>query len=41
MKFDRDILLQETAMLDYNSPAIQDLICKRRWNRTDDLRLLV
>ena len=31
-----DILLRETAMLDYSSPAIQDLICKRRWHELDD-----
>lgn len=36
MKPYTDILLKETAMLDYNSPAIQDLICKKRWSELDD-----
>ena len=36
MKFDMDILLQETKMLDYSSPQILDLIRERRWNELDD-----
>lgn len=36
MKFDMDILLQETKMLDYSSPQILGLIRERRWNELDD-----
>ena len=36
MKFDMDILLQETKMLDYSSPQILDLLRERRWNELDD-----
>ncbi len=36
MEFNMDILLQETKMLDYNSPTIRDLIHKRGWNELDD-----
>lgn len=32
MKLDKDVLLQETKMLDYNSLAIRNLISKREWN---------
>lgn len=31
-----DILLQETKILDYNSPAIRRLISERGWNNLDD-----
>ena len=36
MKLDMDVLLQETRMLDYNSPAIRNLITERKWNELDE-----
>lgn len=36
MKYDKDILLQETKMLDYSSPQIFGLIRERRWNELND-----
>ena len=36
MKLDMDVLLQETRMLDYNSPVIRNLIAERKWNELDE-----
>lgn len=36
LKFDMDVLLRETKMLNYNSPVIRNLITKRKWNELDE-----